>query len=289
MKKTLVSFTISFACLIGFCTLVNADVVQSWSITKDVNAWKMATLLQTQAPPITGANAEIKKTVLTNYLEGYSTVANPDKTLSRGGNLNYGNVKLADGKLTSSDAYTGNWLRYGTTNEYYTSNTLYSPGYYAFQTTFSLSPEISDLAGLYMNIDIDFWSDDVLEGIFLNGQDITKYSSLNGQSGIGYYGNEAWVKTLELSGSVNLESLIAQGLFLTDDVNTFEFIVRNGAANLYSGNSPFYFGAQGGINIGDQQFTHSFNPTPEPATLLICLTCGGLALAIRRRKNKKTE
>jgi hypothetical protein len=53
--------------------------------------------------------------------------------------------------------------------------------------------------------------------------------------------------------------------------------------------NPFFFGAFGEITFGDQQYAHSFNPTPEPATLLICLTCGGLALAIRRRKNKKTK
>ncbi|MDR2171223.1 MAG: hypothetical protein LBP59_13855 [Planctomycetaceae bacterium] len=288
MKKTLVSFTISFACLIGFCAFANADVVQSWSITTDVDAWKMAKLLKSSNQAINSTKDEIHKTVFNNYLNGYSTVVNPDKTLSAGV-LSYENVKqshitttIPDGfnntALTPLDGITGTWNHYG---DIQTLDYIYSPGYYAFQTTFSLSPEVTDLSGLFLNIDLDMTADDWLEGIFLNGHEITEYGANGANGGIGHG------YTIELTGSILLDDLIGLGLFLADGVNTLDFVVGN--ESISSNKNPFHFAALGDINIGDQQFDHSFSSTPEPATLLICLTCGGLALAIRRRRNKKTE
>jgi hypothetical protein len=302
MKKTLVSFTISFACLISFCTFANADILQSWNITTtatDTNAWKVAKLLQAKDSAVAGVRADITDTVFKNYLEGYSTVANPDKTLSKGANLTYVNVKHFLNSITSADATIGQFYTNDMTSGVayaYTDSTILPPGYYvwsdpttmppgyyAYQTTFSLSPEISDLSGLFLNINLDITADNYLEGIFLNGQEIAKYSSIKGAEG---YKSGLREYILDLTGSVLLEDLVANGLFLSDDVNTLEFVVRNRS----DVDNPTYLGTQGSFNISDeQQFSHSFNPTPEPATLLICLTCGGLALAIRRKKNKKTE
>ncbi|MDR2170916.1 MAG: hypothetical protein LBP59_12305 [Planctomycetaceae bacterium] len=287
MKKTLVSFTISFVCLISFYDFVNADLLPSWNITTgDTNAWKVAKLLQAPDNAVAATRANITETVFKNYLEGYSTVAKPDRTLSRGDALSYGSVKKMenshpgygswDNSITASDARNGSF-----------SNDVGSPGYYAFQTVFSLSPEAVILSGSFLNINLEMRTDDWLEGIFLNGQDITKYAeAAHGVIGSAEFGRI--LPKLELTGSVLLDDLIEQGLFLTDTANTLEFIIRN-VDGSFNGDGPFAFGALGEINIGDQQFAHSFNPTPEPATLLICLTCGGLALAIKRRRKKMME
>jgi hypothetical protein len=303
MKKTLVSFTISFACLIGFCNLANADIVgQSWDVTMaDVESWKVAKLLGSQFLYVRSTKSELKETVFKNYVNGYSTVATETGDKIVGDRLSYGDVKHISSYgedplpnytelITPADAKTGNWTRQNTT-EPITTNNLYNNGYNVFKTEFSLSPEISDLSGLFLNIDLDIFVDDYLEGVFLNGYEITKYSSLSGSHGLIHLtpdGLSSFVP-LELTGSVLLDDLIAQGLFLTDGPNTLEFITLN---EYYFGSSldnPYSFGTFGNIDVGEQQFANSFNPTPEPATLLICLTCGGLALAIRRRKNKKTE
>jgi hypothetical protein len=319
MKKTLVSFTISFACLIGFCKFANADMLPSWKITTENSSdWKVAKLLQSSTLRITGTKAEIKDTVFKNYVNGFSTAVNSNRTLSEGAGLTYENVKNTldvgnysddyfgsnNKTITASDAKTGVWLgpgdprngdpRYGDPAHTYSTNALYPHGFYAFKTEFSLPPETADLSGLFLNIDLDILADDYLEGIFLNGHEITKYSNLDGVKG--QFANAITTliefKTLDLTGSVLLDDLIAQGLFLTDGPNTLEFIILNGNYNGTSieADNPFRFGAFGDIDIGDQEFGHSFitTTTPEPATLLICLTCGGLALAIRRRKNKKT-
>ncbi|MDR2169226.1 MAG: PEP-CTERM sorting domain-containing protein [Planctomycetaceae bacterium] len=259
-------------------------MLQSWNITTgDTNAWQVARLLQAPSNTVAGKKADIIEEVFKNYVNGFSTVANPDKTLSKGGNLNYGNVMqdmtFGNHFVTTAEAKTGPFTNSQGTP--YIAKDIDSPGYYAFQTEF-LSPEILDLSGLFLNIDISMQMDDGLEGIFLNGQEITKYSSLKGTSGLSN-GNAI---TLGVTGSVSLDDLIDHGLFALNATNTLEFIVRN----VNNSDNPIWFGALGEINISDQQeFAHSFNPTPEPATLLICLTCGGLALAIRRRKNKKTE
>jgi hypothetical protein len=293
MKKTLVSFTISFACFIGFCTFANAEIIQSWNITtKNVDAWKMAEILKGKDSEFAGTKAETVEAVLNNYVNGFSTVLNSDKTLSKGGSLNYGNVK----SVGSGNYYGVNAYRLTSPNAHYdhydsVANPplgsweafLYSPGYYAFQTEFSLSSGISDLSDLYLNIDLDMLADNILEGIFLNGYEITQYSSLKGINGVRpIIGGLA---KLELTGSVLLDDLIGQGLFLTDGANTLEFVIHNRGEK----DNQLEFAALGAIDIGEQRYAQSFNPTPEPATLLICLTCGGLALAIRRRKNKKTE
>jgi hypothetical protein len=274
-------------------------MLPSWNITTaDTNAWQVAKLLQANQNAVAGTRATTSDTVLRNYMEGYSTVANPNRTLSTGGSLTYGAVKtgytshflFTDNYITTDEARTGLFdPTQFNPNDFivggsYNADDLETPGYYAFRTEFSLSPEMTILTNAYLNIDLVMRADDTLEGIFLNGQDITKYSSLKGAIGISVPGG-LFAIDLELTGSVLLDDLIGQGLFLLDDANTFEFVIRNG--NSYD--SPLGFFASGNIDIGDQQFTHSFNPTPEPATLLICLTCGGLALAIRRRKNKKTE
>ncbi|MDR2169061.1 MAG: PEP-CTERM sorting domain-containing protein [Planctomycetaceae bacterium] len=283
MKKTLVSFTISFACLIVFCTFANADMLPSWKITtENTSDWQVANLLQINASVVNANNSEITETVFKNYLEGYSTVANPDKTLSKGAVLLYKNVKATeglDGYITPGDAQIG--FTYDLDGTPHLVDRIYSPGYSVFQTEFSLSSEISDLSGLFLNIDIGITIDDVLEGIFLNGYEITKYSSLKAIYG---FNTDRSEKDINFDGSILLDDLIAQGLFLTDAANTLEFVVRNTGE---IGN-PYKISLLGDISIsGERDFEHSFNPTPEPATLLICLTCGGLALAIRRRKNKK--
>ncbi|MDR2168509.1 MAG: PEP-CTERM sorting domain-containing protein, partial [Planctomycetaceae bacterium] len=242
--------------------------------------------LQAKESEVAGTRADITDAVFQNYLNGFTT----NKNLSTGSSLNYGNVKNAgirsDG-ITPIDATVG--LFYSGNGSPFTNDATVSPGYYAFQTTFS-SPEISDLSGLFLNIDIDINVDDILEGIFLNGQEITKYSSLKGVNGI--TPGIAWSNNiLDFSGSVLLDDLVADGLFLANGTNTLEFVIRNSydKNNPYAldEDNPLQFVALGNITLGDQQFAQSFNPTPEPATLLICLTCGGLALAIRRRKNKK--
>jgi hypothetical protein len=294
MKKTLVSFTISFACLIGFCTFANADMLPSWNITtKDENAWKITTLLIANDTGNATTQSAVTEAVFKNYVDGYSTILNSE--FSRGGKLSYGNAKDCTigiwannwGEcITASDAYAGYYESIYPNLGFQPDPSIYLPGYYAFQTEI-LSPEISDLSGLFLNVNLEMKADNFLEGIFLNGQEITKYSSLKGATGLTPNDTNTGnlIVTLELTGSVSLDYLIDQGLFLTDGTNTLEFVIRNGGEF----DNPFHFGALGEINIGDQQFDHSFNPTPEPATLLICLTCGGLALAIRRRKNKKTE
>jgi hypothetical protein len=232
--------------------------------------------------------------------------------LSKGAGLIYEDVKntldsgyysddffgVNDKAITASDAKTGMWLgpgdhRYGTPAHTYSTNALYPHGFYAFQTEFSLPPETFDLSGLFLNIDLDILADDFLEGIFLNGHEITKYSNLDGVAGqsANAVTEITEFKILKLTGSVLLDDLIAQGLFLTDGPNTLEFIILNG--NYYGSieieaDNPLRFATFGDIDVGNQEFGHSFvSTTPEPATLLICLTCGGLALAIRRRKNKK--
>jgi hypothetical protein len=290
MKKTLVSFTISFACFVTFCISANADLLPSWNVTTaNPDEWQVARLLQAPAGSYNGYGAKgaAADTVIKNYLESYTTVANPDKTLSEGDPLSYGNViknpTYGHNSITIAEAYAGTWYHHDGTP--YIAKDIDSPGYYAFQTEF-LSPEIQDIAGLFLNIDLDIMADDALSGIFLNGQEITKYSSLKGAAGLTYNAEYGYVaNNLELTGSVSLDDLIGQGLFLLDGKNTLEFIVLNAG----SVDNPVKFSAVGGIDVGNQRYAQSFNPTPEPATLLICLTCGGLALAIRRRKNKKTE
>jgi hypothetical protein len=301
MKKTLVSFTISFACLISFFNFVNADTISI--TTADVDAWQVAKLMQAQvAAGSSKKNRDITDVVFKNYQDGYSTVTNTDKTLSKGDALNYGNVKqtyilkpipsaFQDIALTTPEAKPGGGLSADGNIYPVIDNASESPGYYAFQTTFSLSPEIVDLSGVFMNINLDIVVDDLLEGIFLNGYELTKYSSYRGLHGA----SGTQLRVLDINGSLLLNDLIEQGLFFTDTANTLEFVVRNDVMyrdgiyyydQEYNG---FFFAALGDINFGDQQYENSFAPTPEPATLLICLTCGGLALAIRRRKNKKTE
>jgi hypothetical protein len=258
-------------------------MLPSWKITtENTSDWQVANLLQINASVVNANNSEITETVFKNYLEGYSTVANPDKTLSKGAVLLYKNVKATeglDGYITPGDAQIG--FTYDLDGTPHLVDRIYSPGYSVFQTEFSLSSEISDLSGLFLNIDIGITIDDVLEGIFLNGYEITKYSSLKAIYG---FNTDRSEKDINFDGSILLDDLIAQGLFLTDAANTLEFVVRNTGE---IGN-PYKISLLGDISIsGERDFEHSFNPTPEPATLLICLTCGGLALAIRRRKNKK--
>jgi hypothetical protein len=300
MKKTLVSLIVCFASLIGFCDFANADFVKSWDITTgNTDSWKIASLLEVpNTMIIDGRSRERADAVFKNYVNGFTTVYNQNDTLSAGSALTYGGVKKVEASggpahnqwpnsITSGVAKTGEYHNYGG-NEAYTVNNFAPAGYYVFQTKFSLSPETSVLSGLFMNVDIDINIDDFLEGIFLNGHEITTYSSLRGADGLLYPENYGFMITnvLELTGSISLDSLIDQGWFLTDGDNTLEFVVRNTA----TWDNPFSFVAVGDINISDKaDFDHSFAPTPEPATLLICLTCGGFALAIRRRKNKKTE
>jgi hypothetical protein len=317
MKKTLVSFTISFACLIGFCKFVNADTISI--TTADVGAWQVAKLIQAPvAPGSPKKNRATTDVIFKNYIDGYSTIVNhgetlptnsiltnPDKTLSKGDILDYSYVKQAyttkphpsdfkDILLTTADARTGmrpinNADINSTMHEH---NSLESSGYYAFKTDFSLSPETSDLSGLFLNINLDVFFDDTLEGIFLNGYELTKYSSYRALQG-SISSPAASIRLIhDINGSILLDDLITQGLFFTDAVNTLEFVVSNAVVTFngsYNVETELFFGAFGDINIGNQLYENSFASTPEPATLLICLTCGGLALAIRRRKNKKTE
>jgi hypothetical protein len=311
MKKTLVSFTISFACLIGFCTFANADTISI--TTADVGAWQVAKLIQA---PVAGGYSKYNRAttdvIFKNYIDGYSTIVNsgetlprdgrltnPDKILSRGDVLTYGAVKqnyttkalpsgFQDIALTTAEARSGSGR--SVDGNYYDNNNVEKSGYYAFQTTFSLTPETLALSGAYMNINLDIIVDDFLEGIFLNGHELTAYSPFRGAQGMSDYGVALLLEGF--NGSILLDDLIEQGWLLTDGANTLEFVTRNNVINrdgINDMDTSLYFAALGDINFGDQQYEHSFAPTPEPATLLICLTCGGLALAIRRRKNKKTE
>jgi hypothetical protein len=280
MKKNIFGLTFSFSCLVIFCvSTINAEIGSSWDITTaDTTAWKVANLLQANDYEFATPRAEITEEVFKNYLVGFSTVPNENYGATKGSEFTYGAVRE-----TNSDS------DYISPVDALGDDGAYSPGYYAFQTKFSLSSE-SDLSELFLNINIGMRVDNYLEGIFLNGQEITKYSTLKGADGMAPNENGLYYfVTLGFTGSVLLDDLIDQNLFLPDAENTLEFVLRN-SSNSSGTDNGLKFAALGEINISDvQEFAHSFNPTtPEPGTMLIFLTCGGLALvAGRLRKCKK--